>query len=332
MNVVRVLPGVYNESDIIEENLRHYANHGIPSVVVDNGSSDGTFEICESLMPDVVVALKRIPTRDFNVLLLLRVASLLYKSLKPDWVVLADADEFIEPMGQTQTLRDAVVDAGASGFTLVRTLAAHFRMTLKDDSTEECVQRRMRHYGMDNLEMHHKVYKDDQYVDLFHPHFPVFFDQSRKRVADRMFVLKHYPLRSLDQARRKLSRVKPALGSPFGWSTQYMGMTEQDLLVDDSKLTHYTGDGCWSFDRKAPSYFPGLGTIAKYYIDKGPDFVEVLVEQLRQDSATEEDFWMRAARVYGLAGNRERKVDCLRKARESAQARMDEIEERLNES
>ena len=94
MKIIRVLPGVYNEIDILEENLKFYIDQGFETVVVDNGSTDGSYELCEKYLGKGIVKLSQIKTKEFDTRLLLKEATLLYKDENPDWVILADADEF----------------------------------------------------------------------------------------------------------------------------------------------------------------------------------------------------------------------------------------------
>ena len=49
MKIVGML-AVYNDNDIIEEIIQHLISQGIDLVVLDNGSTDGTYEICKKFV------------------------------------------------------------------------------------------------------------------------------------------------------------------------------------------------------------------------------------------------------------------------------------------
>ena len=90
---------VKNELDIIEAFVRHHAQHFDKLIVLDDGSSDGTYQILQQLRSvyrDLVVL--RQPTIGYMqaqyMTLLLRMA---VDKFGADWVAPLDADEFIEP-------------------------------------------------------------------------------------------------------------------------------------------------------------------------------------------------------------------------------------------
>jgi len=115
---------VKNELDIIEAFICHHARHFDKVVVLDDGSSDGTYELLlqlQSIYGDVVVL--RQPTIGYEqnryMTLLLRMA---VDKFGADWVAPLDADEFIEPadgMMLAEVLagqRPAVYELGWSNF------------------------------------------------------------------------------------------------------------------------------------------------------------------------------------------------------------------------
>jgi hypothetical protein len=100
---------VKNEVDIIEAFVRHHCEHFNKLIVLDDGSSDGTYEVLRSLQAaGAPVVLLREPTVGYEqsryMTLLLRMA---VEQFGADWVAPLDADEFIEPRGEL-TLREAL--------------------------------------------------------------------------------------------------------------------------------------------------------------------------------------------------------------------------------
>jgi hypothetical protein len=115
---------VKNELDIIEAFIRHHAQHFDKLILIDDGSSDGTYQILrqlQSVYPDLVVLDQ--PTigymQDRHMTLLLRMA---VDKFGADWIAPLDVDEFIEPANGlmlTQVLagqQPAVYSLGWSNF------------------------------------------------------------------------------------------------------------------------------------------------------------------------------------------------------------------------
>ena len=93
------IASVRNELDIIEAFVSHHAQHFDKLIVLDDGSSDGTYQILLQLQlvyPDLVVlhqsTIGYIQNRYMTLLLRMAV-----DKFGADWIVPLDADEFIEP-------------------------------------------------------------------------------------------------------------------------------------------------------------------------------------------------------------------------------------------
>ena len=90
---------VKNELDIIEAFVRHHTQHFDKVIVLDDGSTDGTYQLLRQLRSTYrdLVVLRR-PTigymQDEYMTLLLRMAA---DRFGGDWIAPLDADEFIEP-------------------------------------------------------------------------------------------------------------------------------------------------------------------------------------------------------------------------------------------
>lgn len=87
---------VKNEADVIADNIRYHAKQGVDCfVVMDNGSTDGTLEIVETLAQEYEIHIIRRPVQDYqqsNWKTEMAFVSRLH--LKADWSIANDADEF----------------------------------------------------------------------------------------------------------------------------------------------------------------------------------------------------------------------------------------------
>jgi len=104
---------IKNEADIISDNIRFHASQGVDSfVVMDNGSTDGTFEIVEKLQKDYDIHLIHRPQLDYQQSnWKTEMAVISRKLLKADWSIANDADEFW--VTENGTLKDNISRLGS---------------------------------------------------------------------------------------------------------------------------------------------------------------------------------------------------------------------------
>jgi glycosyltransferase involved in cell wall biosynthesis len=89
---------VKDEADIIELNIRYHAKKGCEAFfVVDNGSTDGTREILQSLKSEYYITIIDDSTPDHNQSANMSMLSHLARKKGFDWVIENDADEFWYP-------------------------------------------------------------------------------------------------------------------------------------------------------------------------------------------------------------------------------------------
>lgn len=90
---------VKNEIDIIEANIRVHAALGVDCfVIIDNGSTDGTLELLESLSKEFDIYLISRPVSDYRQSdWRTEMALIAREKMDSDWVISNDADEFWIP-------------------------------------------------------------------------------------------------------------------------------------------------------------------------------------------------------------------------------------------
>src|SRR5215475_7321698 len=90
---------VKNEIDIVEAFVRHNARHVDTLVVVDDGSTDGTYDVLRSLRASglPLVVMREPSVGDEQARSMTRLMHMAVHQLGADWVVPIDADEFLEP-------------------------------------------------------------------------------------------------------------------------------------------------------------------------------------------------------------------------------------------
>ena len=71
LKIVGMIP-VFNEAEIISEVIDHLLDQDIELVVLDNGSTDGSFEICKKYADKGLIELEQVITSKFDWPLILR--------------------------------------------------------------------------------------------------------------------------------------------------------------------------------------------------------------------------------------------------------------------
>ena len=102
---------VKNESDIIADNIKFHAHHGVDHfVVMDNGSNDGTYEILKSLTQDydIHLCVKEDQTYEFRRWRMETFEMASQHFSYPDLVISCDGDEFWMPKNGKQSLKECL--------------------------------------------------------------------------------------------------------------------------------------------------------------------------------------------------------------------------------
>jgi glycosyltransferase involved in cell wall biosynthesis len=257
LRVVATVP-VYNEADIIGQVLEHLHEHGILFVGLDGGSDDGSVEVAQGFRGMGLLE-HRIVKRDVyewseDLECLIKMATM----YSPDWILCNDADEFLEPRERGRTLHDAITAEHQLGFNIVQFDNFEFYLTERDyESKEPDIRKRMRFYRWSD-DYRYKAWK-------YYPgatcrdsggHYPVLPRSTKPMVSPRKFVVRHYPLRSPQQAMRKIFKDRlpryAAEERAKGWHLQYDHLKEdlKSFVYDSTMLSEYDGTGRWDMTKR----------------------------------------------------------------------------------
>lgn len=245
---VVALVAAYNEADIIARTIERLVADEIDVYLIDNWSTDGTYEIARSFLGRGLIGLERFPPEgqspDFAWHRMLQRKEQLGRELEADWFIHHDADEIRESPWPGVGLREAFCRVDREGYTCVDFTVLNFRPV--DDS-----------YGDgSNLERHFRFYEFG-----LHPGYSVMVKAWKKsgervvlaasgghraefpsaRVYPYKFLLRHYPIRTQHQGARKIfAERKPrwaAERKSTGWHRHYDHLRPgQSLLAHPSEL------------------------------------------------------------------------------------------------
>jgi glycosyltransferase involved in cell wall biosynthesis len=249
--VLAIVP-VYNEEDIIARTLQDIISQGLEVWVIDNWSTDCTFEHARAFLGRGVVGLERFPrtaparTYDLRALMA-RVEDLAREQAWASWVVLHDADERRRSPWRDVSLRDALWHAECCGYSCVDHVTLNF-WPVDDD------------FDLDarDLEAHFEYFEFSRHPGHFHQrrawkrtselvklvpsagHDVTF---AGRRVYPYKFLLKHYPIRSRAHGERKVLRERATRWNlrerALGWHRQYDELTPESFIRDPATLTRF---------------------------------------------------------------------------------------------
>jgi len=239
---------VHNEADVLQRNLDWYARAGFDTVAIDNESSDASSKICaRAVKSGAIVRLRRLETGGFDRTRILTELLELARAQDPDYVFLAAADEFFE-VADGSDLRRAMEEDFAAGATVLEFHNMEFAITRADVADEPDPLVRMRHYSHRSTGMY-RAYRCVEGLDIAAKlgHRPVFPPDVEAVVSPRLYVSRHYPLRTPKQALAKIKRVAYDPERDAGHQYLHLSGRRGELYAQRKDLARYDEDHVWDF-------------------------------------------------------------------------------------
>jgi len=247
---------LFNDRDIIGEVLNHLICEGAEPVVLDNGSTDGSFEICQKLFKKGKIDLKQFKSKKFYLMEILRKLYDMALVKSPDWIIFNGSDEFLESGQKDLPLKKAISHVDFKGYNLIQFNVFNFFMTDDDQDSAKSVREKMTYYSFDH-DNNYRAWK-------FHPgilpelrggHLPIFPGDLKYRIWPRKFILRHYQFRNNEQAKKKikerLERNEGTAETKTGWHTHYSRINLQRFFdpLEHTMLNKYHEDNRWNLER-----------------------------------------------------------------------------------
>ena len=252
MRIIGMIP-VYNEADVLDGVIAHLLSQGIELVILDNGSTDNSYEIASRYKGKGVLSLTKLVTERFEWGLILETLYEMALQHKPDWVLLSSADEFHESPYPNLTLSQAIEVEDRHGYNLIQFNNFEFWPTEQDQaSTKSDVRERMKYYTWnDDCQFHCWKVVDGIRVREGGGHYPIFPENVKTSVAPTKYVLRHYRVRSYQQGVKKVFAERVPRYSDEerqkGWHVHYDNFKRDEsfFIIDSRNLNKYEEDGKW---------------------------------------------------------------------------------------
>lgn len=229
----------FNDADFILQCIRHHRRQGLNVHVIDNWSTDNTFDISlgesESDPGVTVERFPSAPSEVYNWEALLRRTVSFAEERGVGWYLHVDSDEFRESPWMNVNLAKAIAHLDSLGYNAIDFTVLDFRY-LVGEALGDRPWESMRFFEFGRRPGHFKQVKAwkfvGQTVDLWSSggHDALFQD---RRIFPLKFLLRHYPLRGVDHAFRKIFQERLPRSelerSTRGWHTQYVGVSDERL-------------------------------------------------------------------------------------------------------
>jgi hypothetical protein len=241
---VAALIHVYNESDILAETIRFLIEQGVHVHIIDNWSTDGSWEIAGSF-PVMQVSKERFPAEGpsdhFELYKQCEYSEQLSKQLPYDWFLHYDADELKYTPWKNVSLQQAISFVDDLGYNAIDFTVLDFRYTTDKDAVSVNIEHNNTWFEFGKRPGHFrqvKCWKKQEQLDLkntagHNVEFPGI------NVYPIKFLNKHYSLRSKEQARKKLVEQRlprtQKEKSERGWHTHIDQLIEQQAKGWDKK-------------------------------------------------------------------------------------------------
>ena len=239
----------YNEEDVIEKTIKYLISQNVDILVLDNWSTDKTYEIVEKVQLEYPkrITLKKYPENKpeenyYDWTNQLHETERLSKQLDYDWYIHYDADEIRIAPFKDVTLAEMISYVDSLGYNAINTTVIDFRMTDENDNIFAQnayfeIGRKPTHF------MQIKTWKKCNDIELASTggHLAKFQNQ---KVYPLKILNKHYPLRNLKQAEKKIYQDRlPRFEKEKkekGWHGHYDKIAkDRDFIYDKENLNKY---------------------------------------------------------------------------------------------
>jgi hypothetical protein len=201
---------IRNEEVHVEAALRDLIGEGLDVVLLDHDSTDRSAELAEPFIGRGLLAIERLPwTGEFSIAQQLAAKARIIDGSDHDWIVHADADEWLSAPEAGKTLLEGLREVDAEGYNAVHFNEFVFVPPPGEDMHAPDYRRRSRRYYFFRPHYPYLLRAWKHRCGLDNRRFAGHLLSGSVRPCPRDFPLRHYIVLNEEHARRKY------LGRPF---------------------------------------------------------------------------------------------------------------------
>jgi len=222
----------YNEEDIIVQSIKKWTDQGINVYILENWSTDATYDLAKQLESRFPVTVERFPkegpSKYFDWGAMLERIEALSKEIKADWFIRRGVDEVLMSPWPDISYRDSLYLVDRAGFNCVDHTVIEFHPV--DDGFEAGTDHEtyFRHFNFGKHPsnfLQRKTWKNYKKPISMVPSGGHDLPFEGRWVYPFKFLLKHYPVRSQKHGEKKVFRERKARWNPEerarGWHVHY---------------------------------------------------------------------------------------------------------------
>jgi glycosyltransferase involved in cell wall biosynthesis len=226
----------YNEADIIEQSIRKWTDQGVSVHVLENWSTDATYDLVKDLARRLPVTVERFPqtgpSQYFDWGAMLARIEVLCGELQADWFVRRGADEVLVSPWPALSYKDGLYLVDQAGYNCVDHTIVEFHPVDNGFAAGTDHEAYFKHFDFKHLShpFQRKAWKNyGQPVSTVPSagHDVIF---AGRRVYPFKFLLKHYSFRSQKHGEQKVFQERKARWNPAerarGWHIHYDAMKD----------------------------------------------------------------------------------------------------------
>jgi glycosyl transferase family 2 len=236
----------YNEEDIIVESIKKWTDQGIEVHILENWSTDRTYDLAKQLETCLPVTVERFPgtgpSRHFDWGAMLERIETLSKEINADWFIRRGADEILISPWPGVSYRDGLYLVDQAGFNCVDHTVIEFHPVNDGFESGTDHERFFTYFdfGKDPCNfLQRKTWKNAGQRISMVPTGGHDLPFKGRRVYPFKFLLKHYPVRSQRHGEQKIFRERKARWNPEerakGWHIQYDAIEEGHVFLRSAR-------------------------------------------------------------------------------------------------
>ncbi len=210
----------YNEEDILRKSIMKLVNQGISTYIIDNWSTDSTYEIVKELeSKGLLEGSERFPqsgpVKYFEYKKLLARVGEVTKMLKADWFIYQDVDEIRVSPWSNMNLKEAIYVVDKMGYNAIDHTVIVFEPIDNSFSQDLDFEEHFKYFHFGKRPGHFsqiKNWKNLKKTEIDLSGHSIKFKE--RKVFPYKFLLKHYPIRSQSHGEKKIFIERKARFSP----------------------------------------------------------------------------------------------------------------------